>query len=157
VPGLRSGFVIGDAALMADFIKLRAYGGATLPMPLQDVAACLWDDEQHVQENRTLYQQKLQYAAALFADVPDFRMPAGGFFLWLPVPARYMNASAAGVPAEAFAKDLWAQQGVRVIPGRYFSLPDASGASPGDHYVRVALVHDLPTTQNALQLMREMY
>ncbi len=135
VPGLRSGFVAGDADLISKFQRLRSYGGATVPMPVMAASAALWRDEAHVEENRALYREKFRMAHdALGADVP-----AGGFFLWLD----------AG-DGENAAKRLWTEAGVRVLPGAYLARPGPDGANPGQSFIRVALVHDLETVADAL-------
>ncbi|MCA1907107.1 MAG: aminotransferase class I/II-fold pyridoxal phosphate-dependent enzyme [Magnetospirillum sp.] len=139
VPGLRSGFVAGDPSLMAAFARLRSYGGAATPMPILAAAAALWRDEDHVRENRDLYRAKLDMAERIFGDRFGFTRPAGGFFLWLDVG-----------DGEKAALALWRQAKIRVLPGKYLSRGDV-----GDTYIRVALVHDLETTERALTLMAE--
>lgn len=139
VPGLRSGFVAGDVGLMAAFARLRSYGGAATPMPILAAAAALWRDEDHVRENRDLYRAKLDMAERIFGDRFGFTRPAGGFFLWLDVG-----------DGEKAALALWNKAKIRVLPGKYLSRGDV-----GDKYIRVALVHDLGTTERALTLMAE--
>lgn len=139
VPGLRSGFVAGDPKLMAAFARLRSYGGAATPMPILAAAAALWRDEDHVRENRDLYRAKLDMAERIFGNRFGFARPAGGFFLWLDVG-----------DGEKAAVELWRQAKIRVLPGKYLSRGDV-----GDNYIRVALVHDLQTTERALTLMAE--
>ena len=85
LPGLRSGFVASGAKNIAAIKQLRAYSGAPLPSPLQHVAAAVWADEDHVTENRALYQAKYDEAAHIFSSIPAINLPQGGFFLWLPV------------------------------------------------------------------------
>jgi len=135
VPGLRSGFVAGDADLIALTVRLRAYGGATLPLPVMQASAALWRDEEHVAENRRLYREKFDAALELF----DVDRPAGGFFLWLDV-----------ADGEAAATTLWHEAGVRVLPGAYMARESADGGNPGDRYIRVALVHAPDETRAAL-------
>ncbi|MBF0355403.1 MAG: aminotransferase class I/II-fold pyridoxal phosphate-dependent enzyme [Alphaproteobacteria bacterium] len=140
VPGLRSGFVAGDATLIAAFQRLRSYGGATLPMPVLAASTALWSDEVHVEENRRLYRDKIDLAERILGSYPGFKRPEGGFFLWLDVGN-----------GEAFAKSLWSRTGIRVLPGAYLARPGADGRNPGLPYVRIALVHDLATTERALK------
>jgi N-succinyldiaminopimelate aminotransferase len=140
VPGLRSGFVAGDANLMVAFQRLRSYGGATLPLPVLAASAALWADEAHVLENQKLYRAKLDLAEKILGRHPGFVRPEGGFFLWLDVG-----------DGERIAQKLWTQTGIRVLPGAYLSRPSADGHNPGAPFVRVALVHDLPTTERALK------
>lgn len=145
LPGLRSGFVAGDAMLMARFRKLRSYGGAPSPLPVQAAAAAIWREESHVHANRALYRRKLDWAADQFGDRFGFFRPPGGFFLWLDV-------SKAGLTGEEAALMLWREAGVRVLPGAYLARgrgPD-DAANPGRDYIRAALVHDEAVTQDAL-------
>ncbi|RVV96679.1 aminotransferase class I/II-fold pyridoxal phosphate-dependent enzyme [Mesobaculum littorinae] len=128
VPGLRSGFVAAGPQAMTRIRQLRAYAGAPLPGPLQAVAARLWADEAHVDENRALYQRKYRLADDIFADVPGAQAPQAGFFLWLPVP-----------DGETAALELWTKTGVRVLPGAYLARGEGP-ANPGAGYVRVAMV-----------------
>ncbi|MCB2100751.1 MAG: aminotransferase class I/II-fold pyridoxal phosphate-dependent enzyme [Rhodobacterales bacterium] len=138
-PGLRSGFVAGDGALVPLFRRLRTYGGASLPLPLQAASAALWRDETHVAENRALYQAKFDLADRIVGGRFGHARPAGGFFLWLDVG-----------DGETAARDLWTRGGLRVLPGAYLARDDQSGANPGQPYIRVAMVHDLATMEDAL-------
>ncbi|MBF0268053.1 MAG: aminotransferase class I/II-fold pyridoxal phosphate-dependent enzyme [Alphaproteobacteria bacterium] len=139
VPGLRSGFVAGDAKLIEAFSRLRSYGGATLALPVLSASTALWNDEAHVTENQRLYRAKLDLAERHLGRHPGFARPEGGFFIWLDVG-----------DGEAAAKKLWQKTGIRVLPGAYLSRPSANGRNPGAPFVRIALVHDLPTTDRAL-------
>ena len=142
VPGLRSGFVAGDPAVMAGFARLRSYGGAVQPLPVLAAANALWRDEAHVVENRALYRAKIDAAQERLGHRPDFRRPEGGFFLWLRVG-----------DGEAAARKLAAEAGLRVLPGAYLAKAGADGINPGQAFIRVALVHDLDTTRAALDRM----
>jgi len=142
-PGLRSGFVTGDPDLLEQFRRLRNFGGATMPLPIMAASAALWRDDEHVEDNRKLYSAKFDLAEKLMGDIPGFIRPAAGFFLWLDVAAQGGG--------EAVTRKLWAQDALRVLPGAYLSRSGASGQSPGDDYIRVALVHDLETTEYALE------
>lgn len=139
VPGLRSGFVAGSPELMSGFAELRRFAGATIPCPLMAASAALWRDEEHVAHNRLLYRRKIDIAEEILGGRFGFYRPAGGFFLWLDVG-----------DGEAAARRLWAEAGVRVLPGAYLAheLPD--GSNPGAPYIRVALVHDEETTRAGL-------
>lgn len=139
-PGLRSGFVAGDARLISAFKRLRSYAATAVPYPILAVSAALWRDEAHVAENRALYRAKFDAAADILGDRYGFFRPRGGFFLWLEV----------GNGEEA-ARALWREAALRVLPGAYIAEPDARGVNPGQAYIRVALVHDLPTTAEALR------
>lgn len=150
VPGLRSGLVTGDRDLVARFLRLRAYAAPGMALPISHASAALWADEAHVDDNRRLYQAKMDMADRLLSPVlPGFQAPEGGFFLWLPVPAGFANG-------EDLTCRLWVDTGIRVLPGAYLTQPDASGNNPGDGFVRVALVHDLATTERALSAMADV-
>lgn len=142
-PGLRSGFVAGDPALIKTFRKLRSIGGASMPMPVMAASAALWRDEAHVEENRALYRQKFDLADKLLGQRFDYKRPGGGFFLWLDVSAHDGGEEA--------AKKLWAEAGLRVLPGAYLSRPAPDGSIPGANYIRVAMVHTPEIVQSALE------
>lgn len=142
LPGLRSGFVAGGAESIARIKQLRAFAGAPLPLPLQRVAEKVWSDEAHVTASRALYQEKYAIADAVFADVPGYSGPEGGFFLWLAV-----------ADGETAALKLWTETGVRVLPGAYLSR-EVDGRNPGKGYIRVALVADKNETQRALMALK---
>ena len=143
LPGLRSGFVAGGPQGIARIRKLRSFAGAPVPLPLQRVSERAWADEAHVDASRALYQAKFADAAQVFAGVQGFRLPEGGFFLWLPVD-----------DGEAAALRLWQETGVRVLPGAYLSR-DANGENPGKEYIRVALVAPREETQRGLTRLRD--
>ena len=138
-PGLRSGFVAGDPVLIAALAKMRAYGGAALPLPVQAASAALWRDEAHVTEGRALYRAKFDAAERLLGHRPGFVRPAGGFFLWLDVG-----------DGEAATRALWRDEGIKVLPGAYLARDGQDGINPGQSYIRVALVHDQPVAEEAL-------
>lgn len=139
-PGLRSGFVAGDAKVMAAFSRLRSYGGAATPLPILAAATALWRDEAHVEENRALYQAKMDMAERLLGNRPGFTRPEGGFFLWLDVG-----------DGENAAVELWRQAKIRVLPGKYLARDGV-----GDRFIRVALVHELDLTEQALTRIAEI-
>ncbi|MEO0344523.1 MAG: aminotransferase class I/II-fold pyridoxal phosphate-dependent enzyme [Pseudomonadota bacterium] len=143
MPGLRSGFVAGGEALIAQMKQLRAYSGAPLPEPLQAVAAAAWADEDHVVENRNLYQRKYKIAQSIFADQPDVMIPQAGFFLWLPV-----------ADGQDAALRLWTQTGLRVLPGAYLSRR-VDDVDPGAAYIRVAMVADERDVRQGLTALKE--
>ncbi len=130
LPGLRSGFVAGGAETIARLRRLRAYAGAPVPGPLQEVSAALWSDEQHVLANRALYARKYALADSILGALPGYRSPEAGFFLWLRVPQG---------DGEAAARLLWAKAGLRVLPGEYLGRA-VEGVNPGAGHIRVALV-----------------
>jgi aspartate/methionine/tyrosine aminotransferase len=137
--GLRSGLVAGDPELLARFLRLRAYAAAVQPLPLMAAATALWAEESHVEANRGLYRRKFDLAERRLSNRFGFYRPAGGFFLWLEVG-----------DGEAAATELWRRGGVKVLPGGYLAVPDASGRNPAASYVRLAMVHDEPTLDRAL-------
>ena len=140
VPGLRSGFVAGDPALIAAFRRLRSFGGATVGLPILAASAALWRDDAHVEANRRLYQAKLDLAEGLIGDRFGFYRPPGGFFLWLEVG-----------DGERAALALWTQAAVRVLPGAYLAQTDENKGNPGAGYIRMALIDPLDATEDALR------
>jgi succinyldiaminopimelate transaminase len=138
--GLRSGFVAGDPAVMAGFARLRSYAAAVQPLPVLAAAAALWRDEAHVEANRALYRRKFDLAEERLGGRLGFYRPDGGFFLWLNV-----------ANGEAAARRLWTEAAIKVLPGAYLGRPDERGDNPGAGAIRVAMVHDLETTDAALR------
>jgi N-succinyldiaminopimelate aminotransferase len=128
LPGLRSGLVIGDAALIAPFLLYRTYHGCAMPVPTQKASIAAWSDDAHVVANRALYRRKFDRVLPILQPVVDAPRPAGGFYLWLPVGAD-----------EAFTAGLFAQQNITVVPGSYLARA-AAGANPGAGYIRISLV-----------------
>lgn len=145
VPGLRSGFVAGDARVLEAFRRLRAFGGATVPLPLLSASARLWRDDAHAEANRAVYRAKFDLAQELLGDRFGDVRPAGGFFLWLNVG-----------DGEAAARTLWTRAAVRVLPGAYLARPWPDGTNPAAPFIRVALVDDLATTEDALRRLRSV-
>jgi len=141
--GLRSGFVAGGPEAIARLRRLRAYGGAPPPLPLQRAAARIWGDETHVDANRSLYREKYRLADSLFASAPDYRPCAAGFFLWLRVG-----------DGEAMALKLWRETGVRVLPGAYRGR-EVNGFNPGGEYIRVAMVAPIGELERGLNRLRD--
>ncbi len=142
VPGLRCGFVAGDPDLLKQFVQLRNYGCAQIPLPVYAAATALWSDEAHVEANRARYRAKFDLAARVLAGRFGFYRPDGAFFLWLDVG-----------DGERAAKTLWRDAGVRVLPGGYLSRPAVDGSIPGAPYIRVALVDELDETEAALDAL----
>jgi aspartate/methionine/tyrosine aminotransferase len=143
--GLRSGFTAGDPRLTEAFGRLRSYGGAQVPLPLQAAATALWREEAHVEENRARYREKFDVAEEILGRSFGFYRPAGGFFLWLDVG-----------DGEEAARTLWREAAVRVLPGRYLAHGEEGETNPGARFIRVALVHDNDTIAAALQRMRRV-
>jgi N-succinyldiaminopimelate aminotransferase len=129
LPGLRSGFVAGDAALIKPFLLYRTYHGCAMPIPTQKASVSAWNDDAHVAANRALYRRKFDRVLPILAPVVAALRPAGGFYLWLQV----------GGDDEAFTAALFAQQNITVVPGSYLARQTAQG-NPGKGYVRISLV-----------------
>ncbi len=143
-PGLRVGFVAGDPGLLRRFARLRDYGGAPPPLPLLAAAAALWRDEAHVAASRAGYAERFAAAGEILDGRHGFYFPEGGLYLWLDVG-----------DGEAAARRLWSEAGVRVMPGAYLAR-ESGGRNPGASRIRVALVHGLETTRDALARMADV-
>ena len=129
LPGLRSGVVAGDAALIAPFLLYRTYHGCAMPIPTQRASIAAWSDDEHVRVNRALYRRKFDRVLPVLRPVIDVQRPAGGFYLWLDV----------GGDDAAFTAGLFAAQNITVVPGSYLARATAEG-NPGAGYVRISLV-----------------
>lgn len=143
LPGLRSGFVAGDAQILERFLLYRTYQGCALPPPTQAASIKAWQDEKHVVENRDYYRRKFAAVIEILKPAIPVQQPGGGFYLWLKT---------AGSDTE-FARELFAQQNVTVLPGSYLSR-DAHGHNPGAGYVRLALVAEMDECIEAAQRIR---
>ena len=129
LPGLRSGFVAGDASLLERYYQHRTYQGAALPVHVQQASALAWRDEDHVRRNRALYRAKFEAAAPLLNTVFEARLPEGGFYFWLPTAE----------DDRQFARALYQDLNIRVLPGSFLGR-DTNAGNPGAHHVRIALV-----------------
>ncbi len=129
LPGLRSGFVAGDAQIMQAFLKYRTYHGSAMSGHHQYASICAWDDEQHVTESREIYRQKFNTVLSILSPVMDVKLPDAGFYLW---PRTDMSDT-------DFAQKLFAQQNITVLPGQYLSRI-ADNINPGENHIRMALV-----------------
>lgn len=145
LPGLRSGFVAGDAALMSQFLKYRTYHGCAMGLPNQLASIAAWQDEAHVEENRRLYRERFDAVVPILAQVLPCRAPSASFYLWLDV----------GRDGAEFARELFAQQHVKVLPGAFLGRAGVDGRNPAEHYVRLSLVADLPTCVEAAERIVE--
>jgi N-succinyldiaminopimelate aminotransferase len=134
VPGLRSGFVAGDAAIVKQFLLYRTYHGSAMNPMVQAASVAAWNDEAHVVENRALYRKKFAAVTPRLAKVLDVRPPDAGFYLWAGIPPHLH-----GGDDVAFALDLLAQYNVTVLPGRLLAR-EARGVNPGAGRLRLALV-----------------
>jgi N-succinyldiaminopimelate aminotransferase len=132
LPGLRSGFVAGDAQLLKQFLLYRTYHGCALPSATQTASVAAWRDETHVIENRRLYREKFDQVLDLLSATLAPQKPQAGFYLWAQTP----------IADTEFARRLYAEQNVTVLPGRYLARDSAAG-NPGVNRVRMALVAPL--------------
>jgi len=146
--GLRSGFCTGGKTIMNRFLALRQIAGPQCPTPAQRAAALAWGDDEHVADNRALYQQKFDIAEAIFGNDFGFYRPAGGFFLWLNV------GDSVGA-----TKHIWSSSGIKVLPGAFLArdetLEDRTSYNPADAYIRVALVNPIEQTDAALRKLHD--
>ncbi|MEO8024695.1 succinyldiaminopimelate transaminase [Polaromonas sp.] len=133
VPGLRSGFVAGDAALIKPFLLYRTYHGSAMSPIVQAASIAAWNDEKHVIENRAMYREKFAQVTPLLSAVMDVALPDAGFYLWAKIPDRFNNDD------PAFSRELLALYNVVVLPGSYLAR-EARGHNPGTGRIRMALV-----------------
>lgn len=138
-PGLRVGFAAGDPDVLDRYMRLRTYGAAVVPLPLDAAATALWRDEAHVKEIREGYRKRFDAAETIIGGRLGFYRPAGGFFLWLEVDDSISAAEA-----------LWRDAAVKLLPGEFLARA-VDGENPGANYIRVPLVHELGTTTEALE------
>lgn len=143
LPGLRSGFVAGDAETIAEYFQYRTYQGCALPPPTQAASLKAWSDEAHVAENRALYRRKFDAVLEILKPVLDVNKPEAGFYLWPKLP----------IDDETFTRELYARENVLALPGSYLSRP-AQGANPGANRVRLALVAGLDECIEAAKRIR---
>lgn len=137
VPGLRSGFVAGDAELLKAFTLYRTYHGSAMSTVIQSASAAAWLDEQHVVDNRAQYRAKFAEVTPILASAMNVALPDAGFYLWAEVPPAFGGTS--GGSDTDFARALYAQYNVTVLPGSYLAR-EAQGFNPGAQRVRMALV-----------------
>ncbi|PSJ18423.1 succinyldiaminopimelate transaminase [Nitrosomonas supralitoralis] len=145
VPGMRSGFVAGDAAIMKKFLLYRTYHGCAMNPAAQAASAAAWNDEEHVRENRRLYAQKFIDAMAILSDAMAVQMPDAGFYLWIKTP----------IDDTEFTRQLYQDYNVTVLPGSYLAR-DAQGSNPGKNYVRIALVTSAQECIEAMQRIKSL-
>jgi len=148
LPGMRSGFVAGDAELIKKFLLYRTYHGSAMALYTQQASIKAWGDEQHVVENRTYYREKFAAVVGILSDVTEVAHPAASFYLWLKVPAAMNNDD------EAFARQLYQQKHINLLPGSYLSR-EAHGINPGSGYVRIALVAPLNECVEAAERIKD--
>lgn len=144
LPGLRSGFVAGDANLIRPFLRYRTYQGGAMPLHVQKASALAWSEENHVELNRTAYREKFRRVLAVLEDVLDVSMPDAGFYLWAGTP----------ISDEDFGRRLYEQAHVTVLPGSYVGR-EVDGINPGAGRVRMALVAPLGECLEAAERIRD--
>ena len=145
VPGMRSGFVSGDANLLRQFLLYRTYHGSAMSGMVQAASIAAWNDEVHVVANRDMYRQKFAAVTPVLAKVLDVKLPDAGFYLWAAVPAG---------DDQAFARDLLAQYNVTVLPGSFLAR-ESQGFNPGAGRIRMALVAETQECMQAAQRIVE--
>ncbi|MGB5964731.1 MAG: succinyldiaminopimelate transaminase [Sulfurimonadaceae bacterium] len=139
-PGLRSGFIAGDAAILKGYSEYRTYIGAASPLPLQVAAAAAWCDEEHVAASRKVYRRNFELAK----EILGLEMPEATFYIWLQVDN-----------AIEMTKKLYREYNLKVLPGEYLARDDEKGENPGRDYLRIALVENEKRTEEALLRIKE--
>lgn len=138
-PGLRSGFIAGDAEILKGYMQYRTYVGCASPLPLQSAAAAAWLDEAHVAASREIYAGNFEIAQ----EILGVEIPEASFYIWLKVGDEI-----------AFTKKLYQEHHVKVLPGSFLAREDSTGENPGKGYVRIALVHDGKRTRSAMEAIK---
>jgi len=141
-PGLRSGFIAGDAKILEKFLLYRTYHGCAMPLHHQHASAAAWADEAHVEENRHQYREKFTAVLEILQNQLDIGAPDAGFYLWVKV---------AGSDTE-FARKLYAEENLSVLPGSFLAR-ETNGYNPGNKYIRIALV---PTLEECIEAARRI-
>ena len=144
LPGLRSGFVAGNAAIIERFLLYRTYHGCAMSPPVQAASTTAWQDEEHVIQNRALYRRKFDAVMDILQPVMQVHYPDAGFYLWPTTP----------LDDTEFTRELFAQQNVTVLPGSFLSR-EAHGINPGTNHIRMALVAEFEECVEAAQRIRE--
>jgi len=143
LPGLRSGFVAGDAALIKPFLLYRTYHGCAMSLPVQQASIAAWSDESHVIENRRLYRSKFKTFLDILDGCMNVDQPEAGFYLWAPTP----------IDECEFTRTLFIDTGITVLPGSFLAR-EANGSNPGKNRVRMALVADEESCREAATRLR---
>ena len=145
VPGMRSGFVAGDANVLKNYLLYRTYHGSAMNPAVQAASVAAWDDEAHVRENRRQYAEKFAAVTPMLADVMGATIPDASFYLWVRTPKNMSDTD--------FARRLLADYNVLVVPGSYLARA-AQGVNPGAGFVRIALVAPLADCVEAADRIR---
>jgi len=143
VPGLRSGFVAGDPAIIKPYLLYRTYHGCAMPVPAQMASIAAWNDDAHATANRALYREKFARVLPILAPVLDVFEPDGAFYLWPDVQR----------DDETFTRELFARQNLTILPGSYLAR-DTRAGNPGRNHVRISLVASVEECVSAAQRMR---
>ena len=138
-PGLRSGFIAGDAQILKGYMQYRTYVGCASPLPLQSAAAVAWLDEEHVENSRKIYKKNFEIAH----EVLGTSTPDASFYIWLKVDDEI-----------AFTRKLYKEHHVKVLPGSFLGREDDKGVNPGKGYVRIALVHSEEKTRKSMEAIK---
>ncbi|WP_296211144.1 succinyldiaminopimelate transaminase [Psychrobacter sp. UBA3480] len=149
LPGLRSGFVAGDAKILQAYLQYRTYQGCAMPIPHQLASIAAWQDEKHVAHNRALYQEKFALWMSELGELLELRMPDAGFYFWVKVPEQFDGDD------EIFVKALYEQANIHALAGRYLSR-EVDGHNPGQGYVRIALVASVDESREAISRIRQL-
>ncbi|MDE2440856.1 MAG: succinyldiaminopimelate transaminase [Betaproteobacteria bacterium] len=144
VPGMRSGFVAGDAAILKKYLLFRTYQGCAMSPPVQTASVAAWNDETHVLENRDQYREKFSACTPLVSEVLGTSMPDASFYLWARTP----------IADTEFARGLLEHYNVVVLPGSFLAR-DSQGVNPGANFIRIALVASLAECLEATQRIRQ--
>lgn len=144
LPGLRSGFIAGDEKLLALFSQYRSYQGVAMPLHVQKASIAAWQDEAHVFDNREYYYKNFQAASEILGDIPHYKEPDAGFFIWLKI----------STCDQKFTKDLYNNHKILVMPGTFLAR-DSNGMNPGANYIRIAMVHDYKKCTEGLGKIRD--
>ena len=139
-PGLRSGFLVGDEEIIRRYGQFVTFGGSPLPLPILHASTALWNDDEHVVENRSYYAKNFRIAEEILKPYGDVSVPQAGFFLWLNVGD--------GIAA---SKKLWQENAIKTVPGELMARAGPGNENPGKKYLRLALVYDADTTKFGLQ------
>lgn len=149
LPGLRSGFVAGDAKILQAYLQYRTYQGCAMPIPHQLASIAAWQDEKHVAHNRQLYQEKFALWMSELGELLELRMPEAGFYFWIKAPEQFEGDD------EVFVKALYEQANIHALAGRYLSR-EINGHNPGKGYVRIALVASVDESREAIGRIRQL-
>jgi len=144
LPGLRSGFIAGDAELIQPVFQYRTYHGCAMGIPSQHGSIAAWEDEQHVQQNRALYNEKYEWVLTHLNPTFKAKKPPAGFYLWIQI----------GCDDIDYAQDLFHKQNLTVLPGQFLAR-SVDGVNPGRGYIRLALVADFDECKEAVRRLNE--